>query len=289
MSIVNGYWANAAVYCEDELHEAFYERLFHRLFPGRNDFYVKCLSGKGDVLKLARKRTVLDIAQIFVIDKDYDDLVGELSINASVPGVVYLRRHSIENYLASFDAIIQVALEEQVKEKMTLIQYRPLISDKETFAFELLQQLESLCRYFAVARKNQIPFKSSKVSSSEVYAGADLKFPLPSDAWISSYISSFKETCGGYHEWILEEVQLAQSLADAYVAKDKPWANLSPADHVVGKLLLAGLLRYIDGRLGSRLLDMPDNQLFTRIAAHLDITPLSYLKDEIVRIAPDLG
>jgi hypothetical protein len=80
---------------------------------------------------------------------------------------------------------------------------------------------------------------------------------------------------------MLEGDHVERGLAAAFETDCRPWGDLSPLDHVVGKHLLFGLLAYLDGRLGTSLCAMKSQELYIRILNHVKLEPLSYLSDEV--------
>ena len=83
-------YATHIVYVEDSGAEVFYERLFQIMFPKLTDFDVVCMHGKSNVKNKMSEPRVPGLGYIFIVDKDFDDLLG-----ASVDGLTYLDRYSI--------------------------------------------------------------------------------------------------------------------------------------------------------------------------------------------------
>ena len=288
LSIVHQYWAHAVFYFEDESHEIFYERLIRRIIPNVKDFLVVCLGGKSEIYKAIKSPSnEMSIPGIFIVDKDYDDFTGELGRNRR-ENLIYLRRHSIENYLAQFDAVLEVILEQKAGTGIAKFDACQKISNSAKYYSKLSERLQKIGRYFLVARKNGIPVRTSKISCSEIYRDSDAAWPLPTDEWIDEYVAEFKGKCALDHEWLLQEDVMKVQLSDAFTGADTPWGNLPIDHHIVGKHLVGGIIRYMDSCFETKLLEMKDVELYTRLASHIDTTELEYLKDEILQVAPML-
>jgi len=289
LAILHQYWANAVFYCEDESHEVFYERLIRRIIPNAKNFLVVCLGGKGPILKAIKStEDASPIPEVFIVDKDYDDLTGDLGRNA-YDNLIYLRRHSIENYLTQINALLEIAVEQKATSGISMYSAHQKIADSHKFYSHLMERLIYLCRYFLVARKNGVKVRTSKISCSEIYENSDSSWPLPPDEWLEEYIAEFSDKCMLDHEWLLQDGVIQVQLADAFKATDTPWGNLPIDHHVVGKHLMGGLVRYIDNCLETELLKMKDAELYTRLAVHIDTTDLGYLRSDILRVVPALA
>lgn len=288
LAILHQYWAHAVLYCEDESHEVFYERLIRRIIPNAKDFLVVCLGGKGEILKaIKRVNCTSSIPEVFIVDKDYDDFTGDLGRN-SYKNLIYLRKHSIENYLAQIDALLEIVLEQKAATGLAKYSARQMISNSAEFYSSLSERLIYIGRYFVVARKNGVLVKTSKISGVEIYRDSNLAWPLPTDEWVAEYIVKFKEKCAFNHEWLLQDDVMQVQLSAAFEAINTPWGNLPIDDHVVGKHLVGGVIRYMDSCFKTDLLGMRDVDLYTRLASHIDITELTYLKTDILQAAPTL-
>lgn len=86
----------AIFFFEDEHHESVYERILLRLIPTLRSFQVICLGGKTKIIAKAKEARPLGAKWLFVLDKDFDDLLGSVF---SHKDVYYLRAFSLENYL----------------------------------------------------------------------------------------------------------------------------------------------------------------------------------------------
>lgn len=288
LAVLNADWASAVFYCEDELHEAFYDRLIRRVIPDIKPYYVVCLGGKSEVLKIAKTddKTTL-VTEVCIVDKDYDDLLGEIKSKTPIK-LIYLKRHSIENYLSQKDAIINIAIECRARSYISTKNIENAVDDFQKFNSKLIDALTEIGRYFVLARNHRIEIETSKISSDDLYRNAEPKFPLPTDSWFNSYKSKFSNACVLDHDWLNTPAVLASNLFSAFNNKHPEFVSLTPADHIVGKHLLSGILRYIGVRLNVNLLEIDPIELYTRLASHISTSDLSYLRTEILRINPKL-
>lgn len=284
LAVLNAYWATAAFYCEDDLHEAFYERLISRIIPDIKPFYVVCVGGKSEVFKIAKRDDLIDsITEICLVDKDYDDLINEMS-NIENGKLIYLRRHSIENYLAQIEAILAIAVEQKAATGASKHSLQQMLGDWNLYISKLADALLEVGRYFVVARKLRIPLQTTKISCDEIF-GSDTEI-FPNQDWIESYKQKFMNACELDHAWLNDANCLSLHLADAYNTPFMPWGSLVATDHLVGKHYLGGLLRYVNSMTGATVLDIDAIELYTRLAAHISISDLAYLRSEILRVAP---
>lgn len=99
-------FVNVRFYFEDEAKENFYEFLVNLMFPELVTEHVFCLGGKGNVLAEAQKEDNSGVPRIFLLDKDFDDLLTKLS---DPEGVIRLRAYSIENYFLDVNSLCKAA------------------------------------------------------------------------------------------------------------------------------------------------------------------------------------
>lgn len=284
LAVLHADWANVVFYCEDDLHEAFYDRLIRRILPDLKPYFIVCLGGKSEVLKVAKaKDKVASVTEICIIDKDYDDLLGEIKSDTPVK-LIYLRKHSIENYLSQKEALVNIAIECRAKNYISRKEIEDLLSDFYNFSNKLITKLVEIGRYFIVARKYRVEIQTTKTPSNDIYFDASPTFPLPTDLWFNSYKAKFSDACAFSHDWLTDPNLLQASLQDAFQNKYTEFSWLEPADHVVGKHLLSGFLRYIGMRFKVNLLNIDPVELYTRLASHICISELSYLRTEILKV-----
>jgi hypothetical protein len=100
-------------YIEDKDQENFYYEIFKKLFPEIKLTKIFPLNGKDKVLKKA-KRNKDDKKKIFLVDKDFDDILGK---KVKQSNLFYLEQYSIENYLVEENSLKQYIIEEKPKTK----------------------------------------------------------------------------------------------------------------------------------------------------------------------------
>lgn len=281
LSVLYSDWANSIFYFEDANYEAVYERLLKKLIPSLKHFAVACTGGKSIARGVAKRSKEAALPCIVVVDKDYDDILGEYEKNAEL-GMLYLRRYSLENYIVEIDALIEVAIEE-LSSIGKVCQYHQLqdkVFDRLEYIARLQELLTEVGKWFVFVQKHGLKTRSSKIAGEEMFAGADPRFPLPED-WFKGYCQQILETIKSGPDWLLEDGLFEQAVSTAFETECRPWGDLSPLDHVVGKHFLFGLLTYIDARLGTSLCTMKSQELYIRVLNHVDLKPLGYLTEEV--------
>jgi hypothetical protein len=108
-------------FVEDEDQENLYEVVLRKLFPTLRIAKVIPLGGKKAVLAHAKGSNARDEAPFgaYLLDKDFDDLLGACVVHEAV---FYLDRYCIENYFLDPDAVVEIVVESQPKEKRRMIQ-----------------------------------------------------------------------------------------------------------------------------------------------------------------------
>lgn len=96
-------------YVEDEEQENFYHRILVKLFPDIQLEKIFALRGKPNAIRHSIENQG-DRKSVYLLDKDFDDLLGVLHDQANV---FYLDRYCIENYLLEEKAIIEFVVEER--------------------------------------------------------------------------------------------------------------------------------------------------------------------------------
>jgi hypothetical protein len=283
LSLLASEWAHSIFYFEDGEHEDVYERLLKKIFPDLKPFAVACTGGKSISIKVAKKRHDTSIPCIIVVDKDYDDLIGTLPGNLEL-GILYLKKYSIENYLVEIGAIIEVAIELMARDGVTYKQNEisKKLFDRDRFIEKLKTDLIEIGRWFVFVQKNKIDIQSTKIPGDIIFDGAEPAFPLPFN-WFENYRERVLECVKTAHEWMIDCEYFPGCLQEAFDTTCTSLGQLEPADHIVGKHLLFGLLCYLDARLGTSLREMESRELYLRILNHLTLEPLTYLKEQITQ------
>jgi tRNA pseudouridine-54 N-methylase len=280
LSVLHSDWAHSIFYFEDANYEAVYERLLKKLIPSLKRFAVACTGGKAVSRGVAKRSKEAALPCIVIVDKDYDDLLGDFKKNDEL-GMLYLRRYSLENYLVEVDALIEIAVEALAAGRESQHhEIQEKVSDRVKYVEQLQQQLKDVARWFVFVRKRGLQIQTSKIADDVIFAGASPEFPLPEE-WFQGYREQVIECVKSGPDWMLEGDHIEQGLSAAFETDCRPWGDLSPLDHVVGKHLLFGLLAYLDGRLGTSLCAMKSQELYIRVLNHVSLEPLRYLTDEI--------
>lgn len=223
-------------YFEDAGREEFYVRLLRRLgFDGVFED-VFCLGGKSEVTKRHRELAPEGKRRVFVLDKDFDDLTGEVYAGA---GIVYLGRYSIENYFIDEDLLIEFAV------SMTKALKRR--DAQEAFGFvdfmsALISWYEGVCRLFVVSRQ----FRLKGVSTTKV-RGNELCDPQTGERkaqWWDAFQRSFYERLRLEQAWVNEDGHLDRLLDEALTPKAgvEHIADGSGMAHFAGKQILEVLI-----------------------------------------------
>lgn len=100
-------------FVEDTEQENFYYCILRNLFPEMKIEKIFPLNGKDNVINEC-KSNIGDKNKIFIVDKDFDDLLNKIEI---IPNLFYLERYSIENHLINKSALIDYIISEKPKLK----------------------------------------------------------------------------------------------------------------------------------------------------------------------------
>lgn len=146
-------------FVEDQDKENFYEALFAKLFKSIGSFKVLPLGGKDAVLQHAASNSGSGrIKQIYVVDKDFDDLHGAM---VEDPRVFYTDDYCVEGALIEEDALVQFAVEESPTIRRADIKRR---LGFQGVTFTWLKQLDRLFRAFYLVQKHEISMRNCDFS-----------------------------------------------------------------------------------------------------------------------------
>lgn len=275
----------AIFFFEDEYHEAVYERVLLRLMPRLRSFQVICLGGKTKLIAKAKEQRPAGAKWVFVLDKDFDDLVGSVFVHSDVH---YLHAFSFENYLVDLRALINLAVE------MNPRGFTVNLAARRCDAFpaywtRLCASLERVCRVFAVARRYRVDIQTTKVSIDDLLEGADPEDPRPTDEWYQRYIERFRGALHGDNEW-LSNVELLETELNRAFDKDPrvTFPEVPIVDHLPGKQLLGCVIRAVEHWLEVRLSSLDVVELYARLVGHTDLGRLAYLAERISGNHPEL-
>ena len=99
------------VFVEDEGFENLYKCMLKRFGFRIENIFSK--NGKESILDSSRK--CVDPKCVYIIDRDWEDLLPAVASSANANNLVKLKRHSIENYLIDYESFIGVLIAEHPK------------------------------------------------------------------------------------------------------------------------------------------------------------------------------
>ena len=275
----------AIIYFEDEHHEAVYERLLLRLIPKLKSFQVICLGGKAKVIAKAKEVRPAGAKWLFVLDKDFDDLLGCVFEHQNV---YYLRAFSLENYFVDLQGIINLAVEMNPR----CLTVREAVQRCAAFTdyLGLLQvSLERIARLFVVARRYRVDIPTTKLLVDDLLKDADAEAPVPTIEWYEQYLGQFMRQLPAGADWLEQGESLQAELERAFTRDARVTFPAVPVtDHLCGKHLLGCVLRAVQAWLDVKLLGLDVVELYARLAAHVDLRRLAFLERAIADDHPDL-
>jgi hypothetical protein len=275
----------AIIYFEDEHHEAVYERIFLRLVPRLKSFQVICLGGKTKLIAKAKEARPAGAKRLFVLDKDFDDLLGCVFAHQDV---YYLRAFSLENYFIDLQGIISLAVEMNPR-GLTVRAATERCAVFPQYLARLRVSLERIARLFVVARRHRIDIQTTKLPVDTLLQGAAAGDPVPTDEWYEQYLKRFIDKLPASAEWLAQEELLQAELERALTTDKRVTFPVVPvADHLCGKHLLGCVLRAAQAWLGVSFLELDVVELYARLAAHVDLKRLAFLEHAITNDHPDL-
>jgi len=275
----------AIFFFEDEHHESVYERILLRLIPTIRSFKVICLGGKSKVIAKAKEQRPAGAKWLFVLDKDFDDLLGSIFVHSDV---YYLRAFSLENYLIDLSGVISLAVEMNPR-GLTVRAARERCVVFPAYMLRLRTSLERIARLFVVARRHRVEIATTKLSVDDLLEGAEDDDPVPTEEWYGQYLGRFLGALPKAAEWLAQEELLRGELDRAFVRDMRVTFPVVPVgDQLCGKHLLGCLLRAAQSWLGVPFRELDVVELYARLAAHVDLKRLSFLEHAISADHPDL-
>lgn len=276
----------AIFFFEDEHHESVYERILLRLIPKLRPFQVICLGGKSKIIAKAKEARPAGAKWLFVVDKDFDDLLGSVFVHKDV---YYLRAHSLENYLVDLPGVINLAVEMNPR-VLTVRSARERCVAFPAYMLRLRSTLERINRLFVVARRHRVDISTTKLSVDELLDGAEVDDPVPTDEWYCRYLERFLGALPKSAEWLAQDESLQEELDRAFVKDARVTFPAVPVgDHLCGKHLLGCLLRAVQAWLGVTFQNLDVVELYARLAVHVDLRRLAFLEHAILADHPDLS
>lgn len=275
----------AIFFFEDEHHEVVYERILMRLMPKLRSFQVICLGGKSKVIAKAKEARPDGAKWLFVLDKDFDDLIGNVFVHKDV---YYLRAFSLENYLVDLQGIIGLAIEVNSRE-LTARLANERCAGFQAYMTKLRERLDAINRLFIVARRHRVNIKTTKISVDDLLHGADEQELIPTEEWYAQYLSQFIGNLPSNAEWLAQDEMLQAEMERAFVKDDRVNFPAVPVvDHFCGKHLLGCVLRTLQYWLGVKMLHLDVVELYVRLAGHVSLSRLEFLGHAITSDHPDL-
>lgn len=194
-------------FVEDEGQENLYIRLMSRCFPGVDSIEVFPQGGKPAVIAHAEAghRGFSGIRRVYVLDKDFDDLLDEMK---SIDGVFYWHQYSIENLLFDEAALVEVCVQEAPREK------RCELAAKLGFDAALKEwapHLDRLHRAYYLVQRFSLGIKNTKCSVDDyVHRGRRSVFdPTKIDQYIEIVRVALKKIGAVATDSDFEEMMLA--------------------------------------------------------------------------------
>lgn len=275
----------AIFYFEDANHEAVYERLLTKLIPGLKPFQVICLGGKTKLIAKSKEVRPAGARWIFILDKDYDDLLGTVFAGK---GVYYLQSFSIENYLVDWASIAKVAIEVKVRE-LTFALARQRCGNFPAYLGRLQHRLTEIARLFVVARRYRVGIETTKIGVDDLLVGADADEPVPTEEWVIDCRARIRQMAHGANEWLGDEVALQAAIDAAFErGAEVTFPLVEQSSHLCGKHLLGCVVRYLQRVLDVGLVELDAIEFYIRIIGHASLVKMDYLRNAIVRDNPDL-
>lgn len=275
----------AIFYFEDSEHESFYERILSRLIPNVRSFQVLCLGGKTKVISKSKEPAEGSARRIFVLDKDFDDLLGTVYRG---PGVYYLRSFSIENYMIDLLALLKMAVELDAR-RLTVASALQRCAGFPQYLSRLNARLLDIARIFVVARRYRVSVETTKMSVESLLKDGGEDELIPTDGWVERYVRALVDSTLGDNEWLHDEDAFRAALLDAFVRPPElEFPEVSEYAHICGKHLWGCVVRYVQRALDVKLLDLDGVELYLRVATHINLNKLNYLRESILADYPDL-
>lgn len=271
-------------YFEDAHHESVYERLINRLIPNIKEFRVICLGGKTKIRTKSKEAKQPGITKIFIVDKDFDDLLGDV---INIPNVYYLHAFSIENYLAEYEPLLKLAVELKPRD-LTFAAAKNICQNFSVFESRLKEKLEKIARHFVVARKHRVSIETTKMSVEDILSDETDDF-IPTDEWIDSYKDKMIQSLDNKNQWLDIPSSFEAELLNAFSKhQGTSFEKLSNYDHICGKHLIGCMVRYIQNALSVKMTEMDSVEMYLRLINHSNIDNLSFLKGKICTDHPGL-
>ncbi|SDR45864.1 Protein of unknown function [Burkholderia orbicola] len=140
-------------YVEDVGQENLYLSILGKIMPDVKIDNIFPLGGKENVLTHCRENPASRRPAFYILDMDYDDLLGEVVEDERI---IYLKRYSIENYFIEFDAILNLIISEYPKRHINDVRENLRFDD---FYRKTLNDIRSLVRAFILTQLHKVGAK----------------------------------------------------------------------------------------------------------------------------------
>lgn len=182
-----GSFVSVHFFVEDEQLENLYEVVLKKIFPRLSNFEVFPLAGKQNVLRHARAGHTKPqhLMRVYVLDRDFDDLLGALEIR---DGVFYLDHYCIENVVYDESSLLKVCVEERPRVRRTDLKRR---LDFKSALDSWLPLLDRLHRAFALVQVHNLGIPNTDAPPEEFTVDGDASILCQTK--ISRYIDRVRE------------------------------------------------------------------------------------------------
>lgn len=251
-------FVNVKFYFEDDSKENFYEFLVNQIFPELVTEHVFCLGGKGNVLAEARKEDNSGVPRIFLLDKDFDDLLTKYS---DPEGVIRLRAYSIENYFLNINLLCKAAA--AVCDDLRLSRIEANKNDILKNFNRIVVDYTPIAKLFYAVRKfNLINVKTTKRDYKDFIKDGDVDNIMPKEITLN-FIDEIQRESLKQSNQLAKIANINQELASNFVPKKgcvaKGDEKLLP--NFPGKHLFHFLCEVIDRLLGTKLQNIASSKL----------------------------
>lgn len=254
-------FSDVIFYFEDEAYEAVYEKLISKIAPMYLTNSINCLGGKTQILKAARSKNDIGKPRVFIVDKDFDDILGLLE---DLEGLIYLDRYCFENYLLEIPALIQLVIDRYA---LSTTAAHLKCKDFEDFYSRLLDRYTYLTRLFLVIRKLKLPIQTTKLHYSEFVEAGGI-----SEILSDEIITKYKQDLLQISDWITDDEVLEGLVDSAFDSQDGQGAKTYDQikKHLCGKHLLGFMLCYIERTLNVDLKEISTESLYMDLIGRID-------------------
>jgi Protein of unknown function (DUF4435) len=160
-------------FVEDEESENFYFLIFSKLFPNVRLENVHPLCGKANAIEHS-KRNSSPRKSVYLLDKDFDDLLGILHKQQNV---FYLEKYCIENYLMEEEALIGLIIGAKIKLKPRDVRANLRFQSELD---EIIGELSNLYALFFLVQKHRIQAPNTS-QTPECFCSSKSKCSLDKD------------------------------------------------------------------------------------------------------------